>query len=114
MTFDIPANRTVNASGEKTVMIKTTGHERIHFTVVLSCLADRTKLHPVVIFKRKTLSKGAKFPQGVTVKAHPKGWMDIDGTKEWLNSLEQKSRCFTWQAWHDGLGYVSGAHYSYR
>ena len=57
MTFDLPPNRTVNPSGAKTVMIKTTGHEKTRFTVVLACMADRTKLRPVVIFKRKTLPK---------------------------------------------------------
>jgi hypothetical protein len=35
MTFDLPGNRTVHAKGEKTVLVKTTGHEKTHFTVVL-------------------------------------------------------------------------------
>ena len=87
MTFDIPSNKTVNTVGEKSVMIKTTGHERTHFTAVLSCLADGTKLRPVVIFKRKTLPKTAKFPSGIIVKAHPKGWMDTDGTRDWLKKV---------------------------
>ena len=30
-------------------MIKTTGHERTHFTVVLTCMADGAKLPPMVI-----------------------------------------------------------------
>ncbi len=37
------------------VHIKTTGHEKSHFIVVLSCLSEGTKLKPVVIFKRKNL-----------------------------------------------------------
>ena len=73
MTFDLPPNRTVNPSGAKTVMIKTTGHEKTRFTVVLACMADGTKLKPVVIFKRKTLPKNVKFVSGVIVQAHPKG-----------------------------------------
>ena len=90
MTFDLPGNRTVNAVGEKTIMVKTTGHEKTHFTVVLSCMADGTRLKPVVIFKRKTLPKGAKFPHGVVVKAHPKGWMDEKGTTDWLEEVWNK------------------------
>ncbi len=36
MQFDLPGNRTVNAKGDKTVMVKTTGHEKTYFTVVLT------------------------------------------------------------------------------
>ena len=49
--FDMPSARTVATQGEKTVTISTTGHEKSCFTVVLSCLADGTKLKPMVIFK---------------------------------------------------------------
>ena len=74
MTLDLPGNRTVNQSGAKTVMVCTTGHEKTHFTVVLSCMANGVKkLKPIIIFKRKTLPKGAKLPSGVIVQAHPKG-----------------------------------------
>ena len=82
MTLDLPGNRTVHPSGAKTVLIKTTGHVKTHFTVVLACMADGTKLKPTVIFKRKTLPKGVKFPAGVLVRSYVKGWMDEDGTKE--------------------------------
>lgn len=105
MTFDLPGNRTVAGIGNKTVLIRTTGHEKTHFTVVLSCLADGTKLRPVIIFKRKTLPKNAKFPSGVIVRAHIKGWMDEVGTKQWLNkvwnarpgaALKKKPSPFVW------------------
>ena len=49
-----------------------------------------TRLKPVVIFKRKTLPKGAKFTHGVVVKAHPKGWMDEKGTMDWLEAVWKK------------------------
>ena len=90
MTFDIPGNRTVHSSGAKTVLVKTTGHEKTHFTVVLACMAGGTKLKPTVIFKRKTLPKGAKFPVGVIVRSHVKGWMHEDGMKEWLQKVWNK------------------------
>ena len=82
--FDLLGNRTVNQIGAKTVMVRTMGHEKTNFTVVLSCMANGVKLKPVVIFKRKTLPKGAKFPSGVIVQAHPKGWMNNNRTKDWL------------------------------
>ena len=53
--FDMPSARTVNTQGEKTMLVNTTGHEKSRFIVVLSCLADGTKLKPMVIFKRKTI-----------------------------------------------------------
>ena len=68
-------------------MVRTTGHEKTHFTVVLSCMANGIKLKPDVIFKCKTLPKGAKFPSGVIVQAHPKGSMDNDRTKDWLRRV---------------------------
>uniref|UniRef100_A0A8C5WL18 HTH CENPB-type domain-containing protein n=1 Tax=Leptobrachium leishanense TaxID=445787 RepID=A0A8C5WL18_9ANUR len=87
MTFDLPGNRSVHTKGEKTVLVKTTVHEKTHFTVVLTCMADGTKLKPLVIFKRKTLPKNAKFPSGVVVRAQPKGWMDEDGIRFWLDKI---------------------------
>ena len=56
--FNMPAARTVESCGVKTVLLKTTGNEKTRFTVVLSCLADGTKLKPMVIFRQKTLPKG--------------------------------------------------------
>lgn len=90
--FDIPSNRTVEQKGVKTVFIKTTGHEKTRFTVVLGCMADGSRLPPVIIFKRKTLPKGAKFPSGVVVRAHLKGWMDESGTLEWLDTVWGKRK----------------------
>ena len=76
MCFDLPGNRTIDSKGKHTVQIKTTGHEKTHFAVVLSCMADGFKLKPMVIFKRKTIPKGEKYPPGVVIHCHPKGWMD--------------------------------------
>ena len=59
------------------------------FSVVLSCLADGTKLIPMIIFKRKnTLS--VKFPSGVFVHVHEKGWMDEVGIKLWIKNISSK------------------------
>lgn len=84
--FDMPTSKTVSAKGEKTVLVRTTGHEKSRFTVVLSCLADGTKLKPMVVFKRKTLPKG-QFPSGVVIHNHPKGWMDEEGIKIWIEKV---------------------------
>ena len=81
--FDMPSNSTVHKAGEKTIFVKTTGHEKSHFTVVLSCMANGKKLMPMVIFKRKLMPK-EKFPKGIIVHVHPKGWMDEEGCKIWI------------------------------
>ena len=59
---------------------------KTRFTVVLACLADGTKLKPMVIFKRKTMPKD-NFPAGVVVHNHPKGWMDESGVKIWIEKV---------------------------
>ena len=51
--FDIPDNNTVDRKGSSTVMIKTTGHEKTHLTLVLGCMANRHKLPPMIIFKKQ-------------------------------------------------------------
>ncbi|KAK6178249.1 hypothetical protein SNE40_013057 [Patella caerulea] len=57
LTFDIPMNRTIDAKRKDTITIRTTGHEKSSFTVVLACSADGGKLLPMIIFKRKTMPK---------------------------------------------------------
>ena len=86
MYFDMPGNTTVDKVGSKTVSVKTTGHERQHFTVVLACQANGKKIRPLVIFKRKNMPKET-FPPGVVVKVHPKGWMDEALIKVWLDEV---------------------------
>ena len=87
MFFDLVGNRTVEHRGNKSVLVKTTGHEKQHFTVVLACMADGSKLPPMVIFKRKTFPKKEKFPPGVVVHVQPRGWMDEDGCKKWIERV---------------------------
>ena len=86
MFFDLPSNRTVDSVGAQTVTVRTTGHEKTHFTTVLACMADGTKLPHMVIFKRKTMPK-ENFPPGVVVHVHPKGWMDEEGMLLWLKKV---------------------------
>ena len=62
------------------------GHEKCRFTAVLSCLADGTKLKPMVIFKRKTIPK-ENIPAGVVVHCQPKVWMDEEGLKIWVQKV---------------------------
>lgn len=72
LTSDVVSSRAVDIKGSKTVTVKTSGHEKTHYTVVLSCCADGTKLSLMLIFKRKTLPKD-RNPHGIFVHVHPKG-----------------------------------------
>ena len=58
--------------GEKNCVSETKGHEKAKYTVGLGCMADGTKLKPMVIFKCKTMPK-EKFLKGILVYIHPKG-----------------------------------------
>ena len=80
MNFDMPATHAVHPTGEKTVITKKTGNEKNHFTVVLACLANGSKLKPMVIFKRKTMPK-EPIPSQIVVHVHEKG---VDGMKLWI------------------------------
>lgn len=83
----------VDLKAVKTVSIKSTGHEKTRFTVVLSCMADGTKLKPMVIFKYKTKPK-LKCPPGVFVHSHKKRWMDEIVVKSWIENI--------WNRWPGG------------
>lgn len=94
LNFDVPLDRSVESKEAKTVIIKTIGHEKTHFMVVLACCADNRKLSRLLILKRKIMPKD-KIPAGVLVHVHPKGWMDKAGVKLWLE------RVWSWS--HGGL-----------
>ena len=87
LCFDSPPNRTIESKGNKAILIRTTSHERAHFTVVLACVANGTKLKPMVIFKSKAIPEREKMPPGVLVHCQSKGWMDEDGIMLWLHKV---------------------------
>ncbi|GFV51535.1 pogo transposable element with KRAB domain [Trichonephila clavipes] len=88
LTFDCPPNRTVDTCGVKTVSITTTGQEKTHFTVMLACCADGTKLKPLLIFKRKTILK-ENFPRSVVIRCNEKGWCNKD-MLNWFQEVWKK------------------------
>ncbi len=86
MAFNLPNNTTIEQSGTKTISILTTRHECSNFTVVLACMADGTKLLPVIIFKLKNVSKGV-FPDGMIIRANSKGWMNESEMIWWIENI---------------------------
>ena len=65
------------------MIVKSTGNEKSRVTVMLTCLADGTKLPPYVILKRKTLPK-YPMPAGIIVRVQEKGWMESRLVVDWL------------------------------
>ncbi len=51
--FDIVPGKTLEVRG-KTVKVRTTGYEKRHITVVLSCTASGDLMPPMITFKGKT------------------------------------------------------------
>ena len=69
--------------------IKTTGHEKNHFTVVLTAKSDGVKLKPFVVFKSKgaCILKGLSQIQGIVVRFSQNGWMNDSLTIDYLKSI---------------------------
>jgi hypothetical protein len=86
LTFDDPSDKSVYIKGAISITIRTTVREKAHYTVVLAHCTTSTKLPPLLIFKRKTMFS-AKIPQGNFIYIHPKGRMDENGTKMWLQKV---------------------------
>lgn len=89
VTFDLPSNTTIDETGARSISIRTTGHEKTNFTVVLSCMADGTKLPPLVIFKLKKIPRG-NFPPEVVVRANQTGWMNEQEMMYWIEKIWTK------------------------
>ena len=103
--FNMPSDTTIDVTGAKSVSVKTTGHEKNHFTVVLTAKADRTKMKPFIVFKGKgtRLMKDLGTIPGVVVKFSSNGWMNETLTIEYLRtilgSLSFGKRLMVWDAY---------------
>ena len=89
VAFDLPSSYTLEKRGSSTINIKTTGHERSTFTVILGCMANGFKLPPVVIFKLKNIPRGT-FPDGIFVRTNEKGWVNENEMIWWVENIWTK------------------------
>ena len=99
--LDMPGTKTIDNIGEKTIALKTTGHEKQRVTVMLAGLADGTKLPPVVILKGVRLPR--EIPSGIVVEMAPKSWATEQIILTWLNKVWKKNsqhrRLLVWDAY---------------
>lgn len=87
--FDLQPGKSVNKSGAKSVLIRTTGSEKRHFTVVLAVAASGDMLPPMIIFKGKR-DLNINVPSGWIVTVQEKGWMDEKLMLRWIQDIYLK------------------------
>jgi hypothetical protein len=90
--FDLPSTRTYDFRGVKTVKSKTTGHEKLRYTVVLSGLGDGTKLKPMIIFQKLEECTKGQLPER---RQYPsvKRWVNDKRYNEYME--ERCMECIT-------------------
>lgn len=82
--MDMPGETTVTNTGDRTVTICTTGHDKGRFTIVLTAMADGRKLNPYVVFKGVRPIAELSKERGVVVAYSRNGWMNEDLTIDWV------------------------------
>lgn len=85
--LDMPGETTVARTGGRSVPIRTTGHDKGRFTVVLAAMADGRKLKPFVVFKGVRPVAELMRVQGVVVAFSKNGWMNEVLTKDWVDRV---------------------------
>lgn len=87
---DMISETTIDATGKKSITLKTTGHEKARVSVCLAAKADGTKLKPMVVFKGgkpEVAVLKQEFQHRAVVATSANGWMDTELTKVWVDSV---------------------------
>ena len=87
--FDMVPSKCIAAKGTKECVVRTSGGEKKHLTVVLSATGDGKMFPPLIIFKGKTdrTISNLNIPAGFIVKTQVKAWMDDDLMKVWVEDI---------------------------
>ena len=83
--FDLVPNKTVEQQGKKSVIVRTSGSEKRHVTVVLAVAASGAVLPTMIIFKGKRALKGILAPNDVIVTVQEKAWVDEAIMIRWVD-----------------------------
>lgn len=87
---DMLSSTTVDNVGEKSIRLRTTGHEKSKVSVCLTAKADGTKLKPFIVFpgaKRETKQLNEEFKNKCYVVSSVNGWMNKDLTRYWVQGV---------------------------
>ena len=90
MSKDMLSSTTVDNVGEKSIRLKTTGHEKSKVSVCLTAKADGTKLKLFMVFpggKRETQQLNEEFRNKCCVASSANGWMNEDLTLQWVQRV---------------------------
>ena len=84
--FDMLPSRTVAPAGSKQVIIRSTGSDKKHLTVVLAVSSDGDALPPMIIFKGVRPLK-LETSSGTLVAVQKKAWMDEILMHRWIEEV---------------------------
>jgi hypothetical protein len=82
--FEDARTQTVDHTGARHVVIRSTGFASMRITAILAVTASGIKLPPVLIWKGKNKPSFEKI-QGVYVTYQPKAWVDSNLLKRWID-----------------------------
>ena len=103
MWLDMPGDTTVATVGDQSIPIRTTGHEKLRFTVILIAMANGKKLKPFVVFKGVCTIPELTRHTGTVVVMIRNRWMNEDLTVEWVDKvwggLSFSRRLLIWDAY---------------
>ena len=87
--FDIVASKSIDKVGVKQCVIRSTGAEKRHLTVVLTVTADGNMLPPLIIFKGCPTGKIIEMEllEGMVAVRQEKGWMDTKVMHVYLEKI---------------------------
>ena len=87
--FDMVPSKSICKTGSKECIVRTSGYEKKHVTIVLSATVDGKMLTPMIIFKGKTTKtiENLRVPDGFIVKTQAKAWMDEELMHVWLEDI---------------------------
>ena len=101
--FDMPGETTVTHMGDRSVPVRSTGHDKGRFTVVLAAMADGRKLNPFIVFKGVRPIAELDREPGVIVAYSRNGWMNEEITNDWVKrgwgTLNFGRRLLVWDAY---------------
>ena len=87
----MPGDTTMTHTGQRSVPVRTTGHDKGLFTVVLAALADGKKLKPFVVIKGVRPVAELHKVLGVIIAYSKIGWMNEKLTIGWLSVAGEHS-----------------------
>jgi hypothetical protein len=90
--LDASGGLCVDERGAKEISVRTTGHDKLHVTVMLTGRADGFKCRPFVLLPRKRPDKEIveRYKNKLIISWSGTVWMNDEITEEYLNKIYSK------------------------